>query len=45
MDKYSVWVGGVEVSDYYLTNEQAQYLAKEYIKDGYRDVSISKEED
>lgn len=40
MKKYSVWVGGSEVNDYYLTKEQAEYLAEEYKEDGYDDVVI-----
>ena len=38
--KYSVWVGGVEVNDYYLTEEKANELADEFINDGYDDVVI-----
>jgi hypothetical protein len=37
---FTVWVGGVEVNDYYLTLEQAEELAKEYEMDGYDDVQI-----
>jgi len=37
---FTVWVGGVEVNDYYLTLEQAEELAKEYELDGYDDVII-----
>jgi len=37
---FTVWVGGVEVNDYYLTLEQAEELAKEYELDGYNDVQI-----
>lgn len=40
MKKYSVWVGGSEVNDYYLTKEQAEDLAEEYKEDGYDDVVI-----
>jgi len=39
---YSVWVGGAEVNDYYLTHEQAKNLAFEYETDGYDDVAIEK---
>ena len=38
MNKYTVWVGGVEVNDHYLTHEQALALAYEY--DDYDDVQI-----
>lgn len=37
---YTVWVGGTEVNDYYLTYEEAMDLADDYIEDGYDDVSI-----
>lgn len=40
MNKYTVFVGGVEVNDYILTKEQAKVLAKKYINDGYDDVVI-----
>jgi hypothetical protein len=40
---YSVWVGGVEVNDYYLTYTKAEKLAFEYEADGYDDVVIRKE--
>lgn len=42
MKNYSVWVGGVEVNDYYLTKNEADNLAFEYKKDGYDDVIIEK---
>ena len=37
---YTVWVGGTEVNDYYLTLYQAKNLAWEYLADGYDDVAI-----
>lgn len=37
---YTVWVGGTEVNDYYLTKEQADNLAFEYEVDGYDDVIV-----
>lgn len=41
MIKYTVWVGGVEVNDYYLDSEsEANELANEYIDDGYDDVIV-----
>jgi len=36
--KFTVWVGGVEVNDYYLTEDEAKDLVKEYEMDGYDDV-------
>lgn len=41
---FSVWVGGFEVNDYYLTEEQAKILAKHYIENEYEDVSIEESE-
>jgi hypothetical protein len=38
--KYSVWVGGSEVNDHYLTKEEADRLAQVYKQDGYTDVQI-----
>ena len=40
MKKYSVWVGGTEVNDYYLSKAEANRLAQGYIDDGYDDVAI-----
>lgn len=42
MKKYSVWVGGVEVTDYLVTKQDAEKIAKEYRKEGYDDVQIEK---
>lgn len=42
MKKYSVWVGGVEVTDYLVTKQIAEKIAKAYRKDGYDDVQIEK---
>ena len=36
--KFTVWVGGVEVNDYYLTEDEDKDLVKEYEMDGYDDV-------
>ena len=38
--KYSVWVGGVEVNDYYLTKSEAELMAVIWKGDGYDDVEI-----
>jgi hypothetical protein len=40
MRKFIVWVGGVIVNNYLLTEPQAEDLADEYIFDGYNDVAI-----
>ena len=42
--KFTVWVGGVEVNDYYLTKKEAENLAEEYRNDGYDDVVIEEVE-
>ena len=41
-DRYTLWVGGSEVNNYYLTLIEAEELADEYIEDGYDDVQIEK---
>ena len=38
--QWTVWVGGGEVNDYYLTKREAKELAQEYKDDGYDDVYI-----
>jgi len=38
MENYTVWVGAVEVNDYYLTKEKAEDLAEEWIEDGYNPI-------
>lgn len=38
---FSVWVGGAEANDYYLTRDEAMMLADEYVDDGYDDVYIA----
>lgn len=35
---YSVWVGGGEANDFYLTKEQAIKLADEWKSDGYTPI-------
>ena len=45
MDKYSVWVGGVEVNDFYLSFDEAKLLASQYSDEGYDDVKIEKVEE
>lgn len=43
-NKYSVWIGGVEVNDYLLNLKEAKKLAKFYKEQGYTDVIIDKYE-
>ena len=38
--KYTVFVGGIEINDYYLNIKQAKSLKKVYQDDGYDDVYI-----
>jgi hypothetical protein len=38
---YTVWCGDVEVNDYYFDNyDDAQYLAQQFIDDGYDDCYV-----
>lgn len=37
--RWTVWVGGVEVNDYYMTETDAQKLADEYKAAGYDDAT------
>ncbi len=36
--RFTVWVDGTEVNDYYLTEEQAEILAEVWIDDGYEPI-------
>ena len=38
--RFTVWVGGFEVNDYYLTKEDAEDLKAEYVEKGYDDAII-----
>ena len=40
MNDWTVWVGGGEVNDNYLTEDKAKELAVYFIADGYGDVVI-----
>lgn len=42
VQKYTVWVGGVEVNDFYLLWTEAVAIAGEYITDGYDDVQVQR---
>lgn len=37
---YSVWVGGGEINDYYLTQQDAERIAEEWLAMGYTEVVI-----
>lgn len=38
--KYSLWVGGTEVTDILLSLEEVEKLAWQYESDGYEDIHI-----
>ena len=40
MEEYTVFVGGTEVNDHYLTWDCAVKVRRRYIEDGYIDVAI-----
>ena len=40
MVNYTVWIGGIEYNDFYLTKSEAQALASDLINEGYDDVKI-----
>ena len=40
---YSVWVGGVEVNQFYLTKKEAEETVKYFKDKGYDDVAMRKE--
>lgn len=42
--KYTVWVGGVEVNDEYLTKAEAERLRDGYIAEGYDDAVMEEVE-
>jgi hypothetical protein len=42
MAKYVVWVGGIEVNDFYTTWNEAVDVALVFINDGYNDVQIER---
>ena len=37
---YSVYVGGLEVNEVYLTQYEAECLAESYLDDDYDDIAI-----
>jgi len=42
MNKYTVWAGGIEINQYYITKGEAEKLAAIYKAEGYSDVYIEK---
>jgi hypothetical protein len=45
MDNYTVWVGGIEVNDFLLSKEDADWLAEIYRNNGYTDVVVEEIKD
>lgn len=43
--QYTVFVGGMEVSEFYLTQEQARLIADRWISKGYDDVAMVEVQD
>lgn len=41
-DKYTVWVGGIEVTNFLMTKGVATEVANLYRKQGYNDVHVEK---
>ena len=37
---WTVWVGGIQVTDYHVTLEEAREIAERYIGEGYTDTHI-----
>lgn len=42
---YTVWVGGIEVTDNYVPLEIARRIAIHYKQEGYDDVAIERQHD
>lgn len=42
VDKYTVWVGGIEVNDTLMPKEEAKTLANLYRLKGYEDVHVER---
>jgi hypothetical protein len=40
--KYTVWVGGGEMTDYYVDRYTAEVIARQWIEQGYDDVQIER---
>jgi len=40
--KYTVWVGGNEIIDYYVDRYTAEVIARQWIEQGYDDVQIER---
>ena len=40
--KYTVWVGGGEITEYYVDRYTAKMIATQWIKQGYDDVRVER---
>ena len=40
--KYTVWVGGGEITEYYVDRYTAEIIAKQFIEQEYDDVRIER---
>jgi hypothetical protein len=40
MKNYTVWVGGSEINSHYLTKQDAESIAQEWVDLGYDDVIL-----
>ena len=40
MNSWTVWVGGSEMDTHLVTLEEAQFIAQEWVRRGYDDVTI-----
>tara|TARA_B100001093_G_scaffold445267_1_gene448819 strand:+ start:532 stop:693 length:162 start_codon:yes stop_codon:yes gene_type:complete len=43
-ERWTVWVGGVEVVDYYVTKQVANQIKNEWLVKGYTDCQIKEVE-
>jgi len=41
-NNYTVWVGGSEITDYYVDRYTATIIARQWIEQGYNDVQIER---
>ena len=41
-NNYTVWVGGGEITDYYVDHYTAEVIARQWIEQGYDDVKIER---
>ncbi len=44
-NNWTVWVGGIEVNDFLLSKEDADWLAEIYKNNGYTDVIVKEIKD